>query len=426
LKVDFRSVTAQTDFVNAATSEAPPFIAPPRDARLEHLLKDYPAPVFSEQLYQSIELMERYSIDLAIDLLHRLDVIDQLDEWRSVNELCDMLSFQPRFSFALSWILERLIETGCMEVRVEGNTRSYCLRCVPWKPELAQLRAIGLDIDPANAATLDLLDHAASLYPPVARGEQSGDHSLLGPQGIGLWLNYFNNHNLTYAVNNWISAVVAADRLSTRPRLRILEVGAGPGSATEVLLRCLAERGLLPLIERYLITEPNAFFRRRGQRELAKRYPDLALEWDALDINSPWDTQGVASGDFDLVYAVNVLHISKDLLFSLNQARSALKENGWLVIGECLRPHANQPIYPELMFQILESFTEVQTDPEFRPNPGFLTANQWRRAFTRAGFECVDVAPDIDGIREIYPHFFTGAICAQKTATTNGPKRHRG
>jgi SAM-dependent methyltransferase len=405
---------AQTDFVNAATSEAPPFIAPPRDARLERLLKDYPAPVFSEQLYLSIELMERYSIDLAIDLLRRLDVIDQLDEWRSAEKLCDMLSYQPRFSFALSWILERLVETGCMEVRVDGNTRSYHLRRAPWEPELAQLRAIGRNIDPANAATLDLLDHITSLYPAVARGEQTGDQSVIGPQGIGLWLNYFNNDNLTYAVNNWVSAAVAADRLSARRRLRILEVGAGSSSASEALLRCFDERGLLAHIERYLMTEPNAFFRRRGQRELAKQYPDLPLEWDALDIDLRWDAQGVASGEFDFVYAVNVLHISKDLLFTLNQARSALKDDGWLVIGECLRPHANQPIYPELMFQILESFTEVRTDPEFRPNPGFLTAHHWRRAFTRAGFQGVEIAPDVDAIREVYPHFFTGAICAQK------------
>ena len=402
--------------MNVATSGAPAFTVPPRDARLARFLKDYPAPVFSEQLYQSIELMERYSIDLAIDLLRRLDLVDQLDEWRSVNELCHMCSFQPRFTLALRWILERLVETGCMEVRVDNNTRSYHLRRAPWKPELAQLRAMGIKIDPANAATLDLLDHAASLYPAVARGEQSDDHSMFGPQGIGLWLNYFNNDNLTYAVNNWVSGAVAADRLSTRPRLRILELGAGSGSASEALLRCFNERGLLPQIERYLITEPNAFFRRRAQRELVKQYPDLPLEWDALDINSPWNTQGIDSGGFDLVYAVNVLHISKDLLFTLNQARSALKGDGWLVIGECLRPHANQPIYPELMFQILESFTEVQTDPEFRPNPGFLTADHWRRAFTRAGFEGVEVVPDVDGIREIYPHFFTGVICAQNTA----------
>jgi len=386
---------------------------------LAHWLKGYPPPVFSERLYRSIELMERYSIDLAIDLLRRLDLMDQLGEWRSANELCQVLSFQPGFRFALGWILERLVETGCVEVRANGGTRSYYLRRAPWQPDLERLRAVGLNIDPANAASLDLLDHAASLYPAVASGEQSGDHSLFGPQGIPLWLKYFDNDNLTYAVNNWVSAILAADRLSTQPRLRILELGAGAGSASETLVRWFDQCGLLPQIERYLITEPNAFFRRRAQRELAKQYPGLALEWAALDLNLPWDAQGVASSEFNLVYAVNVLHVSKNLLFSLNQARSALTGDGWLVIGECLRPYVNQPIYPELMFQILESFTEVQTDPEIRPNPGFLTADHWRRAFTRAGFERVEVAPDIDSIREIYPHFFTGAICGQNTATTN-------
>ncbi len=119
-------------------------------------------------------------------------------------------------------------------------------------------------------------------------------------------------------------------------------------------------------------------------------------------------------------------HVSKDLLFSLNQARSVLKDDGWLVIGECLRPYLNQPIYPELMFQILESFTEVQIDPEIRPNPGFLTADHWRRAFARAGLERTQVAPNIDRIREIYPHFFTAAICGQNTLSTNDPESPRG
>jgi SAM-dependent methyltransferase len=173
------------------------------------------------------------------------------------------------------------------------------------------------------------------------------------------------------------------------------------------------ERGILPRVERYLVTEPNAFFMRCSQRKLARQYPDLPLEWAALNLDLPWNSQGINAGEFDLVYAVNVMHISNDLLLSLNEARSALSREGWLVIGECLRPYPNQPIYPELMFQILESFTNVRVDPEIRPNPGFLTAEQWRRAFTRAGFQRAEVVPDIDRIREIYPHFFTGAICGQ-------------
>ena len=403
--------------VNAAAFDAHKFQAGRSDPRLAEYLKEFPSTIFSERLYQSIELMERYSIELAVDLLGKLNLAEQLGAWRSADELCELLRFQPRFRLPLHWILVRLVETDYMEVQSDSGTGSYRLRKTPWQPDLKCLRAFGLNIDPANAATLDLSDYAASLYRIVATGEESGDHNLLGPKGVPLWLNYFHNDNLTYSVNNWVGAAAAADRLSSRPTLRVLEIGAGMGSATDILLTLLGERGLLPRLERYVISEPNAYFRRSNQRKVAARYPNLPLEWASLDLDLPWSTQGIASGEFDLVYAVNVMHISKNLLFSLNEARSALATDGWLVIGECVRPYDNQPIYPELMFQILDSFTNVETDPEIRPNPGFLTAEQWRRAFLKAGFKRPEVAPDIERIREIYPHFFTGAICGSKTAT---------
>jgi len=411
--------------VNALSFDAHNFETRPSDPRLAQWLQQFPTAVFSERLYQSIELMERYSIELAVDLSRQLNLGDQLGGWRSADELCDLLSFQPRFKFALRWMLERLVESGCAEARNNGESRCYHLRDALWQPDLKALRAIGLGIDPANAATLDLLDHAASLYVGVASGQQSGDHNLLGPQGIPLWLNYFHNDNLTYAVNNWVGAVLAADHVSTRRTLRILELGAGTGSASEILLQLLAERGLLSRVERYRITEPNAYFRRGSQRKLTAQYPNLPLEWAPLDLDLPWKSQGIASEEFDLVYAVNVMHISKNLLFSLSEARSALATDGWLVIGECVRPYDDQPIYPELMFQILDSFTNVETDPEVRPNPGFLTAEQWRRAFSRAGFRQTKVAPDIERIREIYRHFFTGAISGQNIGTANDPASSR-
>jgi SAM-dependent methyltransferase len=401
--------------VNTVAFDAHKFEIGRTDPRLAEYLREFPLAIFSERSYQSIELMERYSIELAVDLLGRLNVVEQLGEWRSVDELCALLCFQPRFKLALEWILARLVETGCVDVQDRGTIRAYRLANLPWQPDLKRLRAFGVKIDPSNAATLDLLDHAANLYPVVATGRQGGDQNLFGPQGVPLWLNYFHNDNLTYAVNNWIGAVAAADHLSDRRKLRILELGAGSGSATEILLKLFDERGLLPRLERYLVTEPNAYFRRCNQRKLAAQYSGVPSEWATLDLDLPWHTQGISPGEFDLVYAVNVMHISKNLLFSLNEARSALATDGWLVIGECIRPFVNQPIYPELMFQILDSFTNVELDPEVRPNPGFLTAEQWRRAFLRAGFGRTDVEPDIDRIREFYPHFFTGAICGRKS-----------
>jgi SAM-dependent methyltransferase len=403
--------------MNAPLLDAPKFETGRSDPRLAECLKEFPPAIFSERLYQSIELMERYSIELAVDLLGQLNLVEQLGTWRSADELCSVLDFQPRFRLPLHWILTRLVEPGCVAVQSNSGTPSYRLGKTPWKPDLKYVRALGLDIDPANAATLDLLDYTASAYPAVATGRQGSDHNLFGPQGVPLWLKYFSNDNLTYAVNNWVGAIAAVARLSSRPTLRVLEIGAGTGSATEVLLTLLDERGLLSRLERYVITEPNAYFRRCNQRKLATQYPNLPLEWTTVDLDLPWTEQGITQGEFDLVYAVNVMHISKNLLFSLNEARSALAVDGWLAIGECLRPYDNQPMYPELMFQILDSFTDVETDPEIRPNPGFLTAERWRRAFSRAAFPRIEIAPDTERIREIYPHFFTGAVCGQKTAT---------
>ena len=399
--------------MNATTFDAHKFQTVPSDPRLAECLKGFPPAIFSERLYQSIELMERYSIELAIDLFRQLNLVEELAAWRSAEELCGLLCFQPRFRLALQWLLARLVETGCLELEDDGDRRAYRLREMPWQPDLKCLRKLGLSIDPGNTATLDLLDLAASLYPAVATGQQNGDQNLFGPQGVPLWLSYFHNDNLTYAVNNWVGAAAAADHLSSQRTLQIVEIGAGTGSATEILLKMLDERGLLPRLKRYLITEPNAYFRRCNQRKLATQYPKVPLEWAPLDLNLAWNAQGVLSGEFDLVYAVNVMHISKNLFFSLNEARSILAEDGWLVIGECIRPYPDQPIYPELMFQILDSFSTVETDPQIRPNPGFLTAEQWRRAFLRVGYGHVEVAPNIEQIREIYPHFFTGAICGQ-------------
>jgi SAM-dependent methyltransferase len=408
-----RFVGEQNESVNATAFEAHKFEIGPSDPRLAEYLKGFPPAIFSERLYQSIELMERYSIELAVDLFRQLNLAEQLAAWRSAEELCGLLCFQPRFRLALQWMLARLVETGCLEVENDGDGRRYRLRETPWQPDLKYLRKLGLNIDPGNAATLDLLDLAASLYPAVATGQQNGDQNLFGPQSVPLWLSYFHNDNLTYAVNNWVGAASAADHLSSQRTLQILEIGAGTGSATEILLKVLDERGLLPRLKRYLITEPNAYFRRCNQRKLATQYPNVPLEWAPLDLNLAWNAQGIPSGEFDLVYAVNVMHISKNLFFSLNEARSILAADGWLVTGECIRPYPDQPIYPELMFQILDGFSNVETDPQIRPNPGFLTAEQWRRAFLRVGYGHAEVAPNIEQIREIYPHFFTGAICGQ-------------
>jgi SAM-dependent methyltransferase len=412
-------VEIQADRMNAAQPAARAVQFQRRNPRLDEWLKDYPAEMVGDQLHQSIELMEQYSIELTVGLLDELDLLGRMDDWISPNELNRRAGFQPSFTPALGWLLERVVETNLIQVGPNGMEPVYRRTGRPSSGDRSRIRELAIEIDARNASTLNLLDHAAGVYPVVARGEQSAENCLFGPKGIALWLDYFNNDNLTYAVNNWVAAVLAAKRLASMPRFRILEVGAGAGSGSQALLGQLEQVGLLSRIERYLITEPNAYFRRRAQRELAALYPTVPLEWGTLDLNTRWANQISSAGEFDLVYGVNVMHVSKNLLFSLTEAASVLARNGWMVIGECVRPFANQPIYPEFMFQNLESFRDVQIDPLLRPRPGFLSPEQWRAALNRAGFNGCEIAPDIEQIRRIYPHFFTTAIAGQKADLTN-------
>jgi uncharacterized SAM-dependent methyltransferase len=69
--------------------------------------------------------------------------------------------------------------------------------------------------------------------------------------------------------------------------LKILELGAGSGSATEILLKLLEQSGLLSRIELYLVTEPNAYFLRCNQRKIAAQHPNLQLSFATLDIDVP-------------------------------------------------------------------------------------------------------------------------------------------
>jgi len=82
-------------------------------------------------------------------------------------------------------------------------------------------------------------------------------------------------------------------------------------------------------------------------------------------------------------------------------------------VNACIRI-VYKPIFPEFIFQMLESFRSVQTDPALRPAPGFLTPHYWRRALAHAGFHVQQVEPDVERISELCPNFLSSAVCGQK------------
>jgi len=135
----------------------------------------------------------------------------------------------------------------------------------------------------------------------------------------------------------------------------------------------------------------------------------------ALDIDRSFAAAGIAPGSVSMVYGVNVLHVARDLGKTLTELRGSLRDRGLLVMTECLRPFEHAPLHLELVFNLLGSFRDALLVPDWRPNGGFLTPEQWTAALEANGFQDVRVYPDIAAIRDAYPSCVIGAIRARRT-----------
>ncbi len=265
------------------------------------------------------------------------------------------------------------------------------------------------ETEPDAAVGAEIVTLLAAEAPEFFRGTKTGEEILFSPARLPLWIRYFSNANILYAINNTLGAEALA-RVLPPAGAEVLEVGGGCGSAAEAALRRLGSR-----VSRWRFTELVPTFLRRGERAArATAAPGTLVQAAKLDMTKPWEEQGVAAGSFDAVYSVNCFHVAPDLGFVLAETKAALKPGGLAVVSECVKPGAHPPpSYVDFVFNFLTSFTDVSLDPVLRPNHGFLSPAAWRANFSAAGFREVTLIPDVDAVAARYPKFFVGAIAAR-------------
>jgi SAM-dependent methyltransferase len=262
---------------------------------------------------------------------------------------------------------------------------------------------------PPFAVVRAMVEHV----PEFLRGEKTGEEILFAPNRLPLWFDYFSNSNLLYQINNRLGAEAVARALPLSGPATVVELGGGSGSAALALFERLARDAAVSRIGRYIFTEIVPTFLRRAERAIKASGISPTVEFLRLDMNRDFEEQGLAAGCADVLYAVNTIHIASDLGATLQQIRKTLAPGGVAVFSECVRPFPGQPIYVEFVFNFLENFTGVATDPATRPNHGFLTPGDWRRALAAAGFQSPSVLPDVEDLARHYDAFFVAAVSAR-------------
>jgi len=369
-------------------------------------------PLFDASFIRSHLLYDEFVYRLVLEVTREIGLEDITREPGTPEEIARRAQLAPEAALVpLDWMLRTLAARGLLD---ESSARRYAGRGVWPRLDPAVMREEQMRHDASWAPAYVLAETVAREYPAFLRGEATGEDVLFAPRRLRLWIDYFSNDHGLYAVNNRVGAI-ALERWLPRAGAIVLELGGGLASGTLAVIEHLERRGRLDAIAEYRFTEYVTAFLRRSEQTLRGRDPRLAgLTFGALDMNRSFAEQGVAPGSVSVIFAVNTLHVARDLEFTLGEVIRALEPAGRLVISECVLPGPRQPIYTEFVFNLTETFRSPRFHPIYRPGGGFLTPEQWKAAMEAAGLVDVRFLPDMARVRERVPEFLLAAIGATR------------
>jgi len=372
-------------------------------------------PFFDAGFIQSNRLYDEFIYRLVLQVFREAGLETAMRAPGTAREIATRAMLEAEQALVpLDWMLRFLAGRGLIEERSDEATGRYALRGPLPDLDPAPVREEQLRHEPSWMPAYVLAATVAREYPAFLRGEVAGEDVLFSARRLRLWIDYFSNDNGLYAVNNRVAAAAVEQWLAPAGGV-LLELGGGLGSGALAVLERLEATGRLSAITEYRFTEFVSAFLRRGEQTLRACYPALpCLTSRSLDMNRPFDAQGVTPASVALVYAVNTLHVAHDLDFTLDEVRRALAPGGHLVASECVRPRPRQPVHAEFVFNLAATFRSPRLRPPHRPHGGFLTPEQWAGTIAAAGFEDIRFLPDIVRIRDEAPDFTVAAIGATR------------
>jgi SAM-dependent methyltransferase len=388
--------------------------APAAAALLHRLLPPELVPLFDASYIRMHLLYDEFIFRLVLRVVAETGLERATREQGTAQEIAARAGLEAgRALVPLDWMLRLLAAHRLIEELPGGDAPRYrSLRPFP-ALDPAPVREEQLRLDPSWKPAYALAETVARDYPAFLRGEVTGEEVLFSPRRLRLWVDYFSNDNGLYVVNNRLGAL-AVEQWLPRSDSVILELGGGLGSGALALLERLEASGRLGEIAEYRFTEFVPAFLRRGEQALRTRLPGSPITFGSLDMNRAFRDQGVLPGSVSVVYAVNTLHVAHDLDFTLGEILRALEPGGRIILSECVRSQARQPIESEFVFNLTETFRAPRLHPLYRPSGGFLTPGQWKGAMEAAGFVDIRFLPDIVRVQDHAPRFIAAGVGASR------------
>ena len=195
---------------------------------------------------------------------------------------------------------------------------------------------------------------------------------------------YRDAHDTPYVMNRAKAFVeVMAHK---KPGLKVLEIGAGTGSATGYILEALGHHAaddgsVAPRFGEYHYTDLSPSFFEKAK----EHFSGDRIICKTLNIENDPVEQGFEAGGYDLVVAANVLHATADLDVTLGNVRKLMSPGGKMILFEGVNP---ERLRISFIFGLLPGWW-LSTEEHRQWSP-MMKREDWQESLLRNDFNGID------------------------------------
>ncbi|MEO8666284.1 MAG: SDR family NAD(P)-dependent oxidoreductase, partial [Ignavibacteria bacterium] len=204
---------------------------------------------------------------------------------------------------------------------------------------------------------------------------------LLFPNGdLSFTTELYQNSPGFAAMNETIQLAVEKILISIpeSKTVRVLEIGAGSGSTSALILPLLKSRR-----SEFVFTDISpAFF--VNAKERFKEYS--FVNYKVLDIERSITEQGFDKNGYDIIIASNVIHATKDLQITTKNIHELLSGGGVLILNEV----TEKKCWIDLTFGLTDGWWRFE-DNKLRTSYPLLDINGWKNFLTINGFTNIHI-----------------------------------
>ncbi|MGM7636981.1 Gfo/Idh/MocA family oxidoreductase [Bacillus sp. Hm123] len=336
-----------------------------------------------DSVQQAVARFNEVCLKTILLELQKNNILNKKERVYQFDEIHRSIKIADKFQFILKRWLAALANHGyliCLNTGFVLN--NPVLTSDEVKREWKELISLWADqLMPAKV--MDYFYRHAELLGDLIAGKQSAVQLLFQDGEMNIATSLYKDTMIAHYLNKEVANIVTA-QIAIKNEVNFLEIGAGTGATTTVVIDSILKNQLQNNINCYLFSDISSYF----INEAKKTFQHINwLEYMKLDIENVKDVSLIENGSQDIILAAGVLNNVKNTKEILSMLQLLLKKDGLVLLTE-----ADGESIQMLISQVF--MMEPANDKRMETSSTFLTTAQWLEIFNEVGLKCVSIQPD--------------------------------